>query len=93
MSKQELIQKIEQMSGLCKELSKEGVYSLNCSVPDYKFRMQCDLSLLKRIAGDTPLKIVRRKTCRDYPTEAYIEISGVRVFSLLEIAIEEESDQ
>ena len=87
MTREELIEKTEQLCELYKELGKEGVFGILHSMGET--RIQCEDYTLAKFAGGNPTKI-RERTTENYPTETYIKLDKFTAFTLNEVAQNDE---
>lgn len=79
MTREELIEKTEQLCELYKELEEEGVYGIMNSLSGV--RIQCKRHTLKKIAGDM-LTETRIRTTEEYPTETLVKLDKFTAFAL-----------
>ena len=79
MTREELIEKTEQLCELYKELEKEGVYGIMHRLGEV--RIQCERHTLKKIAGDLPTE-TRERTTEEYPTETLVKLDKFTAFAL-----------
>jgi hypothetical protein len=82
MTRNELIEKTEQLCELYKELEKEGVYGIMHSMGEV--RIQCEGYTLKKIAGDIPTE-TRERATEEYPTETLVKLDKFTAFALGDI--------
>lgn len=82
MTREELILKTEQLCDLYLKLEKEGVYGIMHSLGET--RIQCEKHTLSKYAGDNPTEI-RKKNCKEYPTETLIKFDMFTAFTLGDI--------
>ena len=79
MTREELIEKTEQLCELYLKLEKEGVYGIMHSLGEA--RIQCEKHTLSKYAGGNPTKI-RERTTEIYPAETYIKLDKFTAFTL-----------
>lgn len=84
MTREELIEKTEQLCELYKELGKEGVFGILHSMGET--RIQCEDYTLAKFAGDIPTE-TRERTTEEYPTETLVKLDKFTAFALDEVPI------